>query len=161
MLTRNRLPVRLMTGVWPTGAQERPAAASERTPISSSHNTTPPSRLASGADGGVGLGQPAAHRGRVLLQGPVLGLLGAEPPAAQISAHGGARQPQAIALADQLGDRIAGPQKPRQAELVGGALADQRDDLLLLGFGKGRPARPDGGRDAAPKARPSRPPDSV
>jgi hypothetical protein len=46
MLTRNRLPVRLTTGVWPTGAHERPAAASERTPISSSHNTTPPSRLA-------------------------------------------------------------------------------------------------------------------
>ena len=46
MLTRNRLPVRLMTGVWPTGAHDRPAAASERTPISSSHSTTPPSRLA-------------------------------------------------------------------------------------------------------------------
>jgi hypothetical protein len=46
MLTRNHLPVRLMTGVWPTGAQERPAAASEPTPISSSHNTTPPSRRA-------------------------------------------------------------------------------------------------------------------
>ena len=39
MLTRNRLPVRLITGVWPTGAHDRPAAASER-PISSSHNTT-------------------------------------------------------------------------------------------------------------------------
>jgi hypothetical protein len=46
MLIRNRLPVRLMTGVWPTGAQDRPAAASERTPISSSHNTIPPSRRA-------------------------------------------------------------------------------------------------------------------
>jgi len=46
MLTRKRLPVPLITGVWPTGAQERPAAASERTPISSSHNTTPPSRRA-------------------------------------------------------------------------------------------------------------------
>ena len=46
MLTRNRLPIRLTTGVCPTGAQERPAAASERTPISSSHNLTPPSRLA-------------------------------------------------------------------------------------------------------------------
>src|SRR5215204_3680849 len=46
MLTLNRLPVRLMTGVWPTGAHDRPAAASERTPISSSHNTTPPSRRA-------------------------------------------------------------------------------------------------------------------
>jgi hypothetical protein len=46
MLTRKRLPVPLMTGVWPTGAHDRPAAASERTPISSSHNTTPPSRLA-------------------------------------------------------------------------------------------------------------------
>jgi hypothetical protein len=46
MLTRKRLPVPLMTGVWPTGAQERPAVASERTPISSSHNTIPPSRLA-------------------------------------------------------------------------------------------------------------------
>jgi hypothetical protein len=42
MLTRKRLPVPLMTGVWPTGAHERPAAASECTPISSSHNTTPP-----------------------------------------------------------------------------------------------------------------------
>jgi hypothetical protein len=46
MLARNRLPVPLMTGVWPTGAQDRPAAASERTPISSSHSTIPPSRLA-------------------------------------------------------------------------------------------------------------------
>ena len=46
MLTRNRLPVRFITGVWPTGAQERPAAASDRIPISSSHNTIPPSRLA-------------------------------------------------------------------------------------------------------------------
>ena len=46
MLTRNRLPVRLLTGVWPTGAQERPAAASQRTPSSSSHSTTPPSRRA-------------------------------------------------------------------------------------------------------------------
>ena len=46
MLTRNRPPVRLMTGVWPTGAQDRPAVASDRIPISSSHNTTPPSRLA-------------------------------------------------------------------------------------------------------------------
>jgi hypothetical protein len=46
MLTRKRLPVPLMTGVWPTGAQERPAAASEGTPISSSHNTIPPSRRA-------------------------------------------------------------------------------------------------------------------
>jgi hypothetical protein len=46
MLTPNRLPVRLITGVCPIGAHDRPAAASERTPISSSHNTTPPSRLA-------------------------------------------------------------------------------------------------------------------
>jgi hypothetical protein len=47
MLTRNGLPVRLTTGVGPTGAHDRPAAASERTPpLSSSHNTTPPSRLA-------------------------------------------------------------------------------------------------------------------
>src|SRR6266487_260664 len=44
--TPNRLPVRLMTGVWPTGAHERPAAASDRTPISSSYSTTPPSRRA-------------------------------------------------------------------------------------------------------------------
>jgi hypothetical protein len=32
----------LTTGVCPIGAHDRPAAASERTPISSSHNTTPP-----------------------------------------------------------------------------------------------------------------------
>jgi hypothetical protein len=32
MLTRKRLPVPLMTGVWRAGAQERPAAASERLP---------------------------------------------------------------------------------------------------------------------------------
>jgi hypothetical protein len=37
-------------------------------------------------------------------------------------------------LADQLSDGIAGPQKPRQAELIGGALPNQRDDLLLLEF---------------------------
>ena len=73
-----------------------------------------------------------------LLQGAVLGPLGAEPPAAQIGAHGGAGQQEAIALADQLGDPITGPQKPGQAELIGGALADQRDELLLLGFGEGR-----------------------
>ena len=77
MLTRNRLPVRLMTGVWPTGAQERPAAASERTPISSSHTPALPAGLR--PDGGIGLGQPAAHRGRVLLQGAVLGPLGLNP----------------------------------------------------------------------------------
>jgi hypothetical protein len=46
MLTRNRLPVPLMTGVWPTGAHDRPAAASDRTPSSSRHTTIPPSRLA-------------------------------------------------------------------------------------------------------------------
>jgi len=63
--------------------------------------------------------------------------LGAEPPAAQLAAHGGAGQPLAIAAGDQLSDRLAGPQKPGQAELVGGALANQRDDLLLLRFAKG------------------------
>ena len=40
-------------------------------------------------------------------------------------------------MADQLGDRIAGPQKPRQAELVRGGLPDQCHKLLLLGFGQG------------------------
>ena len=38
--------------------------------------------------------------------GVVLWPLGAEPPAAQIGAHGGAGQQEAIALAGQLGDRI-------------------------------------------------------
>ncbi len=46
MFTRNRLLVRLTTGVCPIGAHDRPAAVSECTPISSSHNTTPPSHLA-------------------------------------------------------------------------------------------------------------------
>ena len=64
--------------------------------------------------------------------------LGAEAPATQIAADRGAGQPPAIALADQLGDRIAGPEKPRQAEPIGGALADQRDAFLLLGSGQGR-----------------------
>jgi hypothetical protein len=41
-------------------------------------------------------------------------------------------------LGDQLGDRITGPEKLRQAELIGGALADQRDEFLLLPFGEGR-----------------------
>ena len=68
----------------------------------------------------------------------MLRLLRTEPPAAQIPTDRGARQPPAIALGDQLADRIAGPQKPRQAELVGGALPHQRDDLLLLRFSKGR-----------------------
>jgi hypothetical protein len=126
MLTRNRLPVPLTTGVWPTGAQDRPAAASD-----------PALPLGAGADGGIGLGQPAAHRGRVLLQGPPLRPLRAEPPAAQIGAHGGAGQQEAIALADQLGDGIAGPQKPRQAQLVRGRVTDQRDDLPLLQFREG------------------------
>jgi hypothetical protein len=40
-------------------------------------------------------------------------------------------------LADQLSHRIAGPQKPRQAKLIGGGLADQRHDLLLLVPGQG------------------------
>jgi hypothetical protein len=40
-------------------------------------------------------------------------------------------------LADQLSHRIAGPQKPRQAKLVRGGLADQCPKLLLLGFGQG------------------------
>jgi hypothetical protein len=40
-------------------------------------------------------------------------------------------------LADQLSHRIAGPEKPRQAELIGGGLADQCHKLLLLGFGQG------------------------
>jgi hypothetical protein len=44
---------------------------------------------------------------------------------------------RAIAAGDQLGDRLAGPQKPRQAKLVRGAVTDQRDDLLLLRFGQG------------------------
>jgi hypothetical protein len=43
MLTRKRLPVPLMTGVCPTGAHERPAAASDRTPSHLSHHTSPPS----------------------------------------------------------------------------------------------------------------------
>ena len=64
--------------------------------------------------------------------------LGAEPPAAQIPTDRGARQPHAIALGEQLGDRIAGPQKPRQAELIGGAVANQRDEFLLLALGQGR-----------------------
>jgi hypothetical protein len=68
----------------------------------------------------------------------VLGPLGAEPPAAQIPADRGAGQPPAITLGDQLGNRIAGPQKPGQAELIGGALADQRDELPLLRFREGR-----------------------
>ena len=46
MLTRNRLPVPLTTGGWPTGAHDRPVAASQRPPSSSSHSTSPPSRLA-------------------------------------------------------------------------------------------------------------------
>ena len=41
-------------------------------------------------------------------------------------------------LVVQLGDRIAGPQKPRQTKFVWSRFADQRDDLLLLRFGKGR-----------------------
>jgi hypothetical protein len=40
-------------------------------------------------------------------------------------------------LADQLSHRIAGPQKPRQAKLVRGALADQCHKLLLLVLGQG------------------------
>jgi hypothetical protein len=40
-------------------------------------------------------------------------------------------------LADQFSHRIAGPQKPRQAELIGRGLADQCHKLLLLGFGQG------------------------
>ena len=43
----------------------------------------------------------------------------------------------AITQLDPLGDRLAGPQKPRQAQLVGGRVTDQRDDLQLLGFGEG------------------------
>jgi hypothetical protein len=61
--------------------------------------------------------------------------LRAEPPATQIGAHGGAGQQEFIAAGDQLGDRLAGPQEPRQAKLVWGRVADQRDDLLLLRFG--------------------------
>jgi hypothetical protein len=52
-------------------------------------------------------------------------------------AHGGVGQPPPTALADQLGDRIAGPQKPRQIKFVWSHLADQRDDLPLLRFGQG------------------------
>jgi hypothetical protein len=89
-------------------------------------------------DGRIGLGQPAAHRGRVLLQGAPLGPLGAEPPATQIPADRGPRQPPAIALGDQLGDRIRGPQKPRQAKFVWGRVTDQGDDLLLLLLAEGR-----------------------
>jgi len=41
-------------------------------------------------------------------------------------------------LRDQLGDRVTGPQEPRQPELVRGGLTDERDDLLLLAWGTGR-----------------------
>ena len=68
----------------------------------------------------------------------MLGLVGAEPPPTQIGAHRRAGQPDAIATGDQLGDRLAGPQKPRQAELIWSGLPDQRDHLLLLGFGERR-----------------------
>src|SRR5512132_1239767 len=130
MLTRKRLPVPLMTGVWPTGAHDRPAAASERTPISSSHNTTPPSRLARARR--RDRSRPASAPPRPgSAPGPPPGLLGAEPPPTQISAHRRARQPHAIAPGDQLGDRLTGPQQPRQAELVRGAFANSCDDLLL------------------------------
>jgi hypothetical protein len=52
MFTRNRLPVRLMTGVWPTGAHDCPAAWSERTPSSSSPQHHPTLPLGWGTDGG-------------------------------------------------------------------------------------------------------------
>ena len=73
-----------------------------------------------------------------MLQGPPLGLLGAEAPAPQIPTHRGAGQPPAIAPANQLGDRLPSPQKPCQAQLIRGRLPHQRNDLLLLVFGEGR-----------------------
>src|SRR5688572_9942687 len=77
MFTRNRLPVRVITGLWPTGAHDRPAAASERTSSSSSHNTTPPPPAWPG-HGWRGTPQPASSAPRVLLQGAPLGLLRAD-----------------------------------------------------------------------------------
>ena len=100
MLTRNRLPVPLDDrGL----ANRRPGAARRRIRthahlIQPHHHSALPAGL--GTDGGIGLGQPAAHRGRVLLQGPVLWPLGAEAPATQIAADRGAGQPPALALAD-------------------------------------------------------------
>jgi hypothetical protein len=73
-----------------------------------------------------------------VLQRAVLRPLRAEAPAAQVPAHGGARQQEARALGEQRSDRIAGPQQPRQAKLVRGALADQRHHLLLLALGQDR-----------------------
>jgi hypothetical protein len=114
----------------------RPAAASERIPISSGHSTTPPS--GGPASGSPGIPRPANAPPRPgSVPGPAAGLLGRNPQPRSHPPTGRARQPPAIALADQLRHRLAGSQKPRQATLVRGALADQRQKLLLLMLGQG------------------------
>jgi hypothetical protein len=158
MVTRNRLPVPLLTGVWPTGAQERPAAASEPTPISSSHRTSPRSRRAWTQIAGTRW--PASDPPRPgAAPGPVLRLLRADPPAPDVAADRGAGQPHGIAAADQRGDRIAGPQNPARPSSSGSSRGPARRPPAA-GMQKGPPAHLDGGRGAAPKARPSRPVDS-
>src|ERR671919_413114 len=78
------------------------------------------------------LSQPAPHRRRVLFVGPAGRFLGSQAPAPQRPPHPPYRESHAKALFNQDAHRLAGPQGPRQAQLVREMSLDQRHYGRLL-----------------------------
>jgi len=91
-----------------------------------------PGLLRGPAEGRVLLGQPPAHRRRVLLEGPAPGRLRREAPALEVPADGPDRDVQPDLLGQELLDGLSGPEGEGQAELVGTAAHDQPDDQRRL-----------------------------
>ena len=71
---------------------------------------------------------PVLDGHRIGLVGPAHRLLGSEPPPAQEPSHGGHRQGDPVALADQLANRRPCPQDKRQLQLVGTVVRDRPDN---------------------------------
>ena len=88
--------------------------------------------------------QPALHRRRVLLVGPVEGALGAQAEFLQETSHGHLAQPDPEPVPDQVADHRTGPEGELELELQWGLLHDrpvQPGQLLPL-----QPRRPAGDR---------------
>src|SRR4051794_4757800 len=132
MLAVKRLPVPVVTGVWPIGAQVRPALWSERRPDSSTERISARWRRAALLDRRVGLLQPAPYGLVGLLVGAAHRLLRREPPRAQVAPDGVLADRHAELAGDQLGHQRPRPQKPRQRQLVGVLAGHQPRDPQLL-----------------------------
>ena len=88
-------------------------------------------------DGRVGLLQPLPHFLGVLIAGVAARPLGREAPALQIAADGPHRQIEVELLADQVADGAAGPQRRRDAQLLGLVGAQELLEVFGLGVGEG------------------------